>query len=156
MTLRQLRSWLLLVSLAGNGFLGGVLLAGRPQHPLPPPPGPHDVVERMASVLSGQDALILRQVAAAQGMTEPPPPDDFADFHRRSAELMAAEDFDAQAFARLVAEFSAKREQAGNRVGKLLVETLPRLSVAGRRALASLPPPGPAAPPPKPPARQLH
>ena len=149
MDFRRLRPWLLVASLAANGFLAGMLLVGRPPHPPGPPPGPHDVVEQMAAILPAADAGILRQAAADQGVDGPPQPGDFDDDHRRATELMAAETFDTAAFSQLVAAFAAKREQAGDRVGKMLVQALPRMSLEGRRALANLRPPPPGPPPGK-------
>ncbi|MBR9971455.1 periplasmic heavy metal sensor [Magnetospirillum sulfuroxidans] len=140
MDFRRLRPWILIASLVGNGFLIGVLVANGPGHQ-PGPPPPYGIIERMAEVLPADDARILKQAAADQGLAAGPD-DDMGAFHRRTQELMRAETFDAAAFRQLIAEFSSKREQAGDRIGKTLIDALPRMSWAGRRALADQPPPG--------------
>jgi len=144
MNFRHLRTWLLVASLAANGFLAGMLLTPHPQKPFGPPP-PDGLLNHMASVLSEQDARILRQVAKEQGLTGQPP-DDFEDFHRRANEMMRQESFDAAAFAQLVDEFAVKREKAGDLIGRMLVHALPQMSLEGRRAIADLRPPGPPKP----------
>ncbi|MBI2242062.1 MAG: periplasmic heavy metal sensor [Magnetospirillum gryphiswaldense] len=144
MNFRHIRTWLLVASLAANGFLAGMLLAPHPQKPFGPPP-PDGLLNHMTSVLSEQDARILRQVAKEQGLTGQPP-DDFENFHRRANEMMRQENFDAAAFARLVDEFAVKREKAGNLIGRMLVHALPQMSLEGRRAIADLRPPEPPKP----------
>jgi cytochrome c556 len=58
---------------------------------------------------------------------------------------MRAEPFDAEAFRQAVTDLSSRREQAGDRIGKTLMQAIPQMSVAGRQALSHLGPP----PPPK-------
>lgn len=144
MTFRHLRTWLLVASLAANGFLAGMLLTPHPDKPFGPPP-PDGLLNHMTSVLSEHDAHILRQVAKEQGLTDQPP-DDFDDFHRRANDMMHQEHFDAAAFAQLVDEFAAKRQQAGDLIGRMLVHALPQMSLEGRRAIADLRPPRPPKP----------
>lgn len=145
MTFRHLRTWLLVASLAANGFLAGMLLTPHPQKSFAPPP-PDGLLKHMTSVLSEQDARILRRVAAEQGLDQHQP-DDFDDFHRRANQMMRQENFDAVAFAQLVDEFAAKRQQAGDLIGRMLVHALPQMSQEGRRAIADLRPPPPPGPP---------
>ncbi|MGE4280254.1 MAG: periplasmic heavy metal sensor [Magnetospirillum sp.] len=145
MNFRHLRTWLLVVSLAANGFLAGMLLAPHPDKPFGPPP-PDGLLNHMASVLSADDARILRKVATEQGVDQHEP-EDFEEFHRRANAMMRQEHFDAQGFANLVDEFAAKRQKAGDLIGRMLVHALPQMSLEGRRAIADLRPPGPPGPP---------
>lgn len=147
MTLRSLRPLVLIASLVANGFLGGVVLSQRPlPHPQPPRPG--GIIEQMTKILTPADAAVLKQAADEQGLLgDAGPEKDFEEFHRRTSALMLADPFDVEAFRQLIAEFTAKREQAGDRIGKTLIQALPQMSAQGRHALANLRPAPPGPPP---------
>lgn len=145
MNFRHLRTWLLVASLAANGFLAGMLLTPHPGKTFGLPQ-PNGLLDHMTSVLSAEDARILRRVAAEQGVDQHQP-EDFEEFKRRATGMMRQENFDADGFAKLVDDFAAKRQQAGDLIGRMLVHALPQMSLEGRRAIADLRPPPPPGPP---------
>lgn len=142
MDFRRLRPWILTASLLANGFLAGVLVVDRPPPPAPPKPG--DIVEKMAATLSADDARILRQAAADQGLQDLDR--DQSQQHQHIGTLMRAEPFDAAAFRQAVTALADRREQAGDRIGKTLIQAIPQMSAAGRQALSRLGPPPPKQP----------
>ena len=142
MDFRRLRPWILTASLLANGFLAGMLVVDRPPPPGPPKPG--DIVEKMAAGLPAADARILRQAAGDQGLHDIDR--DQSEQHQRIGALMRAEPFDAEAFRQAVTELANRREQAGDRVGKTLIQAIPQMSAAGRQALSRLGPPPPKQP----------
>lgn len=146
----RLQPWVLTVSLLANGFLAGMLFVhdhDRRGPPPGPPPSPFNIIERMAEDLPAADARILRDVAHGLDMNQEE--SEEGAMHDRIRTLLLAESFDTQAFQDAITEFGKKRQNAGDRVGQVLVEALPKMSLQGRRILAEMgpPPKGPKGPP---------
>lgn len=131
----RLVPWLLIASLVVNGFLVGLLAAGRP---FMPPPGLEAIVDHFARILPDADARILRQ-AADREMTRTEGSDlSMVQFRRRMAAIMESDPFDSAGFATLTAEFRRERERRAAALDSTLAAALPRLSLEGRRRLAEM------------------
>ena len=133
----RLVPWMLIASPVVNGFLIGLLAAGRPFRP-PPPPGVEAIIDHFARALPDADARILRQAADREmAQTEGGSP-SMAPFRRRMAAIMESDPFDSAGFAALTAEFRRERESRAAALDNTLAAALPLLSLEGRRRLAKM------------------
>ncbi len=147
-----MRPWLkitLVASLAGNLFLGGVLVGGGLRPPMKPPFGPlnGERLERIIATLPPTDQAILR--AALDG------PDqrvrrNFASIdslRQRSAEILRTEPFDPAALRVVFEEMDQQMQTVGRSLLADFVTAAEKLSPEGRKVLADLGR-GPMPPPP--------
>lgn len=130
--------WLLVLSLAGNVFLGVVVGTHLARGSKGNPPRPVQMLEEMAQILPPADASILRAAMAARrtDLAEPAAPP-----FQRMRQVLAAEPFDLEAFTRINREFHARNERVGAVIAQVLTEALPKMSSDGRKRLAEFRPP---------------
>lgn len=132
---------LLVLSLALNLFLSGWVASGWWHQAWGPPP-PGGLVERIASRLSPEDALILRRAFAAL----PDPGQDDRALHARVEAALRAEPFDPAALDDAMDKEFAGHDAFGRGLRQALVKAAERMSPEGRQVLADQlrhPPPPP-------------
>lgn len=153
MTRPPLRRWMpiaLIVSLAANMFLGGLMLShfGR-RGPPPGPPGPERFIEHMASTLPPADAALLRRALddnrdtlAAERRVREGVPD-------RIRAALLAEPFDPKALVAVYTDTDQRERELRERVQAALANAAAAMSPEGRRRMAEFRPHGPG-PEPRP------
>lgn len=148
-----MRPWFkiaLVASLAGNLFLGGVLVGGGLRPPMKPPfvPLNGERLEQIIATLPPSDQTILR--AALEG------PDrrtqrNFATINalrQRSADILRADPFDPAALRAVFEEMDQQMQTVGRNLLADFVAAAEKLSPEGRKVLADfgrgpMPPPPP-------------
>ncbi len=148
-----MRPWLkisLIASLAGNLFLGGVLVGGGFRPPMKPPFGPHnhEQFEKQLATLSKDDQAILRAVFDGPEGKGRKGFDAIDDLRRRSLEALRAEPFDPAALRAVFEAMDVQFQALGRERLAGFVAAAEKLSPEGRKVLAEfgrgpMPPPPP-------------
>jgi uncharacterized membrane protein len=138
----------LLVSLAGNMFLGGAMFAGGPR--LGRPPDPIQAIERLAATLSQADAAVVRRALDAHRSEILADHEGREVLHHQVRLALLSEPFDPQALSRLLEAGESAEQAMHERWRQVLVDVAAALSPEGRRKIVTFGPPGP---PPGPPPR---
>lgn len=146
-TPRRPRRWMpiaLIVSLAANMFLGGLILSHLGRFGPPPgPPGPERFIEHLAATLPPDDAALLRRALDANR-------DTLAAEHRlretmpeRIRTALLAEPFDAGALVAVFTDNDGRERELRQRVQRALADAAAAMSPEGRRRMAEFRPPRP-------------
>lgn len=143
MTFRErMRLWLkpvLFLSLALNLFLLGVLV-GRLPIPLRPWQGRPDVsiefvVDRLASGMSEPDQRVLRDALARRQVDLKPKIDDVKQALADVQPILLADQVDRAALQAAIEGVLARRGAMQAEIVRLVVDTVPQLSLEGRRRI---------------------
>lgn len=148
-----MRPWLklsLIASLAGNLFLGGVLVGGGLRPPMKPPFGPPfgEQLEKQLATLSKSDQAILRTVLDGPDGKVRKDFEAIDVLRRRSVEALQADPFDPAAFRAVFEAMELHFQSLGRERLASVVAAAEKLSPEGRKVLAEfgrgpLPPPPP-------------
>ncbi len=138
-----MRQWMkigLLASVAGNLFLGGLLIGSEMRRVPGPPfgPPPPEMIEKLASRLPAEDQALLRV-----GMGEMKGRFKASFEATESAKLAAAaalsqEPFDMEKFRSAVLQVDAQMQQISAEITRGLLGTAGKLSPEGRAFIADL------------------
>jgi len=142
---RRPRRWMpiaLIVSLAANMFLGGLIVShvGRFGPPPGGPPSPERFIEHLASTLPPDDGAVLRQALEANRET-------LAEEHRmheampsRVRTALLAEPFDPNALISVFTDTDQRERDLRVRVQRALAAAAAEMSPEGRRRMAEFRP----------------
>lgn len=136
----KVSTWILIASLGCNAFMGAAIATHLLRDPPAPPPF-GKMLEEIADTLPPEDARLMRQAIAANGilMSRERHEEQF----QKLREAVAADPFDITAF--VAAEAQLRQRQTA--MGDIMLDIVPRLSPEGRKRLSEFRPPcGPGGP----------
>jgi len=127
----------LLLSLALNLFLGGMLVSRFRQHaPGGSEPKVERMIDRMADTLAEADGRILREVYRAHQSEFDQLAADLQGARSEVRKALSTDPFDQQALQAAFARQRQRRQAIHEGIHGVLVEAAPRLSAEGRRRLS--------------------
>jgi uncharacterized membrane protein len=147
-----MRQWMkfgLLASVAGNLFLGGLLVGSELRRPSKPPfgPPPEMMLERLATRLSAADQAVLQAVMAEVKARFRASHDTIERAKATTADILEQEPLDLDRLRQSVLEIDAQMQTVGKGITGSLVASAEKMSPEGRAFVADLlrrvpPPPG--------------
>ena len=126
----------LLLSLAINLFLGGMLVSRLRPHQGGAEPRIERMIERMAAALPDADARILRQVYGVHQVQFDQVVAELQQSRDEVRKVMGANPFDSHALQSAFAQQRQRRQAIHEAIHEVLVEAAPQLSPEGRKKLS--------------------
>ncbi|WP_448192413.1 periplasmic heavy metal sensor [Azospirillum sp. sgz301742] len=144
---RRPRRWMpiaLIVSLATNMFLGGLILshAGR-RGPPHGPPGPERFIEHLAATLPPDDGALLRRALEANRDTLNAEHALHESMPQKIRAALLAEPFDPAALVSVFTDNDTRERDLRQRMQRALADAAAAMSPEGRRQMAEFRPRGP-------------
>jgi uncharacterized membrane protein len=128
---------LFLASLAGNVFLGGIMVADR-RPTASPGSDPVRALDRVVAQLPADDAAIVRRAIDGRGQILAAERDRRKDFRHAVSAVLRAEPFDREALVRVIDAYEKEEAVFRQRMRAGFIDAASTVSADARRQIADL------------------